>query len=121
MTFITLYEKQYEIRFTYKALRRIEAHYDRPVVEIFSGMSGTTDLELLPVMLWATLFKEPEFSGYTVSKFEDLIEEEIEAGTFNYREVNAAFAEAMQESTIVRQMLGMDIEVESGNEATPGK
>lgn len=120
MTFLDFKGKQYEIKFTYKALRRIEAHFEEPVVNIFSGMAGVTDLEILPVLLWATIgIKEEEFRNWSVGHFEEYIEEAIEEGELNFRQSSNIMMAALQESTIVQQMLGLDIK-EDG-EVTTGK
>lgn len=101
MAFITLKGKEYELKFTYKSLRALEAHYDKGVFNVFNE-EGLDKLETVNVFLWACLKREKDFKNKTVDHIVDLLDDAMDEGELTLVQLTKALETAFNESTILK-------------------
>lgn len=101
MALITLKGKEYELKFTYKSLRALEAHYNKGVFNVLSE-EGMDKLETINVFLWACLKREKDFKNKNVDQVVDLLDDAFEDGELTLEQLTKALETAFTESTLLK-------------------
>jgi hypothetical protein len=96
--FISLGDKEREMRFSFLSFKALEQHYNKPAQKVFEEEMSSGRLSDIAVIIWACLRKEK----LTVGKVEELIDEAIESDEITFEELSGKLTKAISESKMVK-------------------
>lgn len=100
MVELTLGGKTYEMRFSLKSMRTLEAHYKKPIGKIFTDKDSMESLETLVAFYYACL--KPKNKSLTLDKVEDLLDDALDKGDITLDELSKKLGEVIDNSSILK-------------------
>lgn len=101
--FIKLNGKEYELKFTYRAIRNLEKYYGRGISKI-SAEIDMESIDALTVFIWAMLKRENDWQSKTVDDVAEALDNAIESGELELSKIGDVLNNAVNESMVVKQM-----------------
>jgi len=99
---ITLGGKVREMRFSYKSMRTLEAHFKQSINKIMKQTEKLESLEALSAFYYACL--KPKDKSLTFDKVEDLIDDALDSGEITITELSEKLKETIENATIIKSM-----------------
>lgn len=100
MVELTLGGKTYELRFSLKSMRTLEAHYKKPIGKIFKDKDSLESLETLIAFYYACM--KSKAKSLTMDKVEDLLDEALENEEITLEELSTKLSEVIDSSSIMK-------------------
>lgn len=97
---ITLGGKNREMRFSYKSMRTLEAHFKQPINKIMQQTEKLESLEALSAFYFACL--KPKDKSITFDKVEDLLDEALDSEEITITELSEKLKETIENATIIK-------------------
>jgi hypothetical protein len=101
MATLKLNGKEYEVKFTYMAILKLEQHYGKGIGKIFKEID-MENLNTLNTFLWACLKRHSDFNKAGVDDIALLLDEAFEDEELTLDELGKAIEEAVNNSVLVK-------------------
>ncbi|MRX54702.1 hypothetical protein GJU41_12030 [Bacillus idriensis] len=115
MVELTLGGKTYEMRFSLKSMRTLEAHYKKPIGKIFKDKDSLESLETLIAFYYACM--KSSNKSLTMEKVEDLLDIALDKEEITLEELSEKLSEVIDSSSIMKNSAAKSDEEQSEQEA----
>lgn len=102
MANLTLNGKEYELKFTYKAVLALEKVYNLGIGKIFKELD-LENMGVLTTFVYACLKRHEDFKTATVDDVADLLDEAFENEEITFETLAGALQDAIENSVITKQ------------------